>query len=1003
VPFSGRQLLAGWAVGFSLGALAFGAEVYRSTNTQPSGQPLPPKEAASRLRVPPGFRVTLAASEPALRQPIAIDYDDRGRLWVAESYSYAGSNFTEEKQDRILIFEDTDGDGVFDSRKIFHDHLNRLTGLTVGFGGVWITAAPNLAFIPDKNSDDVPDGEPIVYLDGWTLEAEHNTVNGLKWGPDGWLYGRQGIKKASLVGRPGAASRERTEVSSGIWRFHPTGHRFEVVADGTINPWGLDFDDYGQAFASTSVVDHFWHVVPGARWERWKDRGGHPDPYTYELMGPTNDHLHWGGGQWDKGGRISGGNDALGGGHSHSDAIIYLGDRWPDEYRGTVFMSNIHGRRINRDAIKRSSGDGRYVATHLPDFVTVDDPWFRAISLAYGPDGDVVMTDWSDFGECHDRDGVHRNSGRIYKLSWGEPRKVAVDLGRESNERLVALQLHANDWYVRHARRLLQERAHEGADMAAVRDSLRKMFGEASTTPQKLRALWALHVTGGTDTMWLTSLLRSPDEHLRHWAVRLLTENEPAVATNAALTELARTEKSWLVQMALASALQRMPLASRPPLARALILGCSAATDVNLIRLLWYGFQPCVAKDPAQAAQLAVECRAPKLRQFVARRLAEQMGDDPLPGAAFLLALRQTGDPAVQRDLIDGALLGLKGRSVSRVPEHLVEILQRLAEAENVSLRHGATLLAAALGDERALARLRAQLNDRSAPTAVRESTLARLAELKPVWLIDDLIALVRSRELLEPAMRALPGFSDQRVVEVVIGAFPALSPAGRAVAINSLVARADFARGLVDAMEKGRIARREISPLQARQISQLGDTALAGRLDRVWGSVGRQSSETEATLRRFRLALTPAVLLGANLAGGAAVFDQRCALCHRLFDRGQTIGPDLTGSGRKDLDYLLTNIVDPNAVVPADYRLVIITLKDGQVHSGSILSETDRSLNVRTMAGEVAVERAAVKTVQRLPLSLMPPGLLESLSPTEARDLIGYLMSDGVPTGIQP
>ena len=143
--------------------------------------------------------------------------------------------------------------------------------------------------------------------------------------------------------------------------------------------------------------------------------------------------------------------------------------------------------------------------------------------------------------------------------------------------------------------------------------------------------------------------------------------------------------------------------------------------------------------------------------------------------------------------------------------------------------------------------------------------------------------------------------------------------------------------------------------------------------------------------------------MLGANLPAGATVFEQRCAACHQLFGRGQSIGPDLTGSGRKDLDYLLINVVDPNAAVATDYRLTVVTLKDGQVHTGSILKETDRALTVRTMAAEVTLDRAEVKTVQRLPMSLMPPGLFESLSPAELRDLVAYLMSDGLPPGPQP
>ncbi|MBM82436.1 MAG: dehydrogenase, partial [Planctomycetaceae bacterium] len=222
------------------------ADDFVPKNTQKPGEsPLPPAESLRSLTVPKGFTVTLAASEPDVRQPIAIAFDDRGRLWVAESYSYNGSKFTDEHNDRILIFEDTDGDGVLNERRVFCDGLTHLTGLQIGFGGAWITAPPHLAFIPDRDGNDRPDGEPIVHLDGWSLKAEHNSVNGLTWGPDGWLYGRHGIKQPSRVGRPGSSDDERVDLSCCIWRFHPTRHVFEVVVDGTINPWGLDFDDHG--------------------------------------------------------------------------------------------------------------------------------------------------------------------------------------------------------------------------------------------------------------------------------------------------------------------------------------------------------------------------------------------------------------------------------------------------------------------------------------------------------------------------------------------------------------------------------------------------------------------------------------------------------------------------------------------------------------------------------------------------------------------------------------
>ncbi|MEK6247071.1 MAG: hypothetical protein N2C12_02760, partial [Planctomycetales bacterium] len=299
------------------------------------------------------------------------------------------------------------------------------------------------------------------------------------------------MKQPSLVEHPGDAPDKRIELSCSIWRYHPIRQVFEMVADGTINPWGLDFDDHGQGFFTTSVVEHLWHLVPGAHYERWKNRGVHPNPYVYEAMSATSDHLHWASGTWDKAGRLAAGNQEQGGGHSHCDAMIYLGDRWPEQFRGTLFTSNIHGRRVNRDRLIRT--DGSFQGVHADDFLIANDPWFRAVSMEYGPDGDVYITDWSDNGECHDRDGVHRTSGRIYKVTWGAPIHVNVDLNKASNQQLVEYQLHHNDWFVRHARRILQERSAEGQDMSAVHAELRRMFLTHTDVTRKLRALWALY------------------------------------------------------------------------------------------------------------------------------------------------------------------------------------------------------------------------------------------------------------------------------------------------------------------------------------------------------------------------------------------------------------------------------------------------------------------------------------------------------------------------------
>jgi len=205
--------------------------------------PMPPDEVCRSAVLPPGFQLTAFAAEPDVKNPIAITTDDRGRLWVAENYTWAGAdagNFNVKLRDRVVILEDTDGDGKHDKRTVFWDQATRLTSIEVGFGGVWLLCSPNLLFIPDRNRDDVPDGPPEIVLNGFNTDAvSHTAANGLKWGPDGWLYGRHGILGTSKIGVPGADDSHRVQINTGVWKYHPTRRACEAVMHGMTNPWGF--------------------------------------------------------------------------------------------------------------------------------------------------------------------------------------------------------------------------------------------------------------------------------------------------------------------------------------------------------------------------------------------------------------------------------------------------------------------------------------------------------------------------------------------------------------------------------------------------------------------------------------------------------------------------------------------------------------------------------------------------------------------------------------------
>jgi hypothetical protein len=422
-----------------------------------------------------------------------------------------------------------------------------------------------------------------------------------------------------MIGKPGTPEKDRVRFDGGVYRYHPVRKVWEPFADGTTNPWGIDWDDYGEAFVCNCVNPHLFHVIQGAHYEPWRNRKS--SEFAYERIDTIADHLHFVGTGNVRDGLGSPEEDAAGGGHAHCGTMVYLGDNWPDRYRNTVFMNNIHGKRINNDILKRK-GSG-YTASHGPDLMRSADPWYMGVTLAYGPDGGVFASDWSDTGECHSRRNTRRQTGRIYKIIYGKPRFQRVDLSKLDNDALVKLLDHKNDWYVRHARRLLQERTARGDDMTEVRRQIFAMFENRSDVPGKLRALWALHVTGGLSDAFLIRQLDHESEQIRAWAVRLLCEDRnPPPAALEKFTQLAAEGDSPLVRLSLASALQRLAPKDRWDVAEALASRGEDADDQNLPLMIWYGVEPLVHEDLNRFVGLAGTSKIPLVRRHIARRAA---------------------------------------------------------------------------------------------------------------------------------------------------------------------------------------------------------------------------------------------------------------------------------------------------------------------------------------------------------------------------------------------
>ena len=957
--------------------------------------PVIPSESAARMTVPEGFKVTLFASEPDVRQPIAFTIDPRGRLWVVENFSYPNWRTKPEGKDRIVIFEDVDGDGRFDVRKVFWEKGANLTGLALGFGGVWACETPNLIFIPDRNGDDIPDGEPVVELDGWDVKGQHNLFNGLNWGPDGWLHGCNGIMSNSRVGRPGTPDADRVPINCGVWRYHPTRKVFEVVAHGTTNPWGLDFDDHGQAFITNCVIPHLYRVVPGARFQRMY--GQDFNPFTYERMGTTADHIHWAGGNWTDSRGGQGKHGEAGGGHAHVGAMIYLGDNWPDRYRDSLFTCNLHGNRVNNDALRRE-GSG-YVATHSPDFLKANDPWFRGMELRYGPDGGVYLTDWSDTGECHetDADGPHRENGRIYKITYDSTKAEPVNLAKLDSIELARLQSHKNDWYVRTAGRLLQERAASGAEMAPVREVLRGQFDSEADVPKKLRAFWALYATGGLDEAALVAQLGHAEEWVRAWSVRLLVDGKaPTLPTLNRFASMARHDPSPLVRLELASALGRLPFVSRPVIVEGLLSHSEDARDASLPLMTWYSLEPLVPLDRTWAVGLVSRCEIPTIRQFIARRVVavDDAEKDGKGVAGLVRLLGESINPVLMVDVLEGFREAYRGRKSVEIPEGWSAVLERLSISPIAEVRNGGLALALQFDDPKAVAILQATISDGSQSSKRRMDALHLLAERRIPGLAPRLLPLLDQPPLRGAAIRALAGYDDPAIPGAIVRLYQGMTEADRLDAVATLAARASTALSLLEAVRAGIIPRRDLSATTARQLLVLNDSKITAILGEVWGTIRPTSTSKAPLMARYKATLKPDRLKTADPSKGRSVFQRNCVACHKLFDEGGDVGPELTGSDRANVDYLLENVLDPNASVPLEYRAATVALADGRVLTGLVQKQDDKTLVVRTSNERLVLAREDVSEFKASNLSMMPEGLFEKLTDDEVRDLIAYLAS---------
>ena len=1030
----------------ALGGGAMGAEAPLPegvVNSQPPGAPPPSGEKVlASMRLPQGFSATLFAEEPFVQQPIGFDFDDRGRLWVAESYTYP--EWKQGRQsgvDRLIILEDGDGDGRHDKRTVFAEGLRNLTSVACASDGVWLICAPDLVFLPDANRDDKPDGPAERRLTGFEHDKiKHNIASNLTWGPDGWLYGLHGIQARSMIetldAKGHAMQAEAVPLECGLWRYDTKRRNFEPVCFGTTNPFGVDFNEQGEAFFTNCVIGHLWQAIPGAHFKRMYG----PDIHGHEnLLDTCADHLHWGGGAWQESRAAIDIHSIAGGGHAHCGSMIYLGDNWPSEYRGKLFTINLHGRRLNCDLLE--SRGSAYVGRHQPDMVFVDNPWFRGVTLKYGPDGAVYISDWTDQGECHDDDGVHRNSGRIYKVVYGKTEHRPFDLRTASNEKLFELLAHKNAWFARHAQRILYERVlHPGneTDRQALLQALQSLLQST-----KDFAVWqaAMRVVMAYEPEEAASaeMHAAANALLQRYAVdaasrfshldvvlfclgaapRFPIDNWGAPNHPLFTPEVQRNIRARLKMFSALSAAGRGVSSSSGALhhnqerllnnAFALIQPlpeiADEASDYAMLHMYEMALHDLFRAQgsPKEAAQsrpffeLLKNCKSPYLRNALVRVAIRQADMESFP-AAYLdgaLALQDSADLASFLNAMRDAYHAARG--MQRAPwedsEKQSKAFAQLLAHPHALVKKAALQLGVVLGDETAIAlatRLakEAATAQTSAPQAVEEyqllmqSPYANHAELAAMGL--------KSQSLREVALHHLAKANGPDIQQE-IDKFNALPSPEQDLIVSALVTKPTLINGLVTAMEEKKIPPAAVSVFAARQAMARDDEALKTRFRAVWGELRDTRAEAKALLVKHQTQLAE-LSSPADVLRGEQVFTRNCRNCHKMFGQGGEMGPELTGADRRNADYVLLNVLDPSASVSTRYKLVNLQLADGSILSGVIQNENGGVITLKTVNGPVLVARHDIEEVVETGLSPMPEGLLDRLTPDELRDLLAYL-----------
>ncbi|MDB5351799.1 MAG: putative rane-bound dehydrogenase [Planctomycetota bacterium] len=973
-------------------------------------KPLDAAESVKHIALPPGFETKLFVSEPKIGKPITMNWDHKGRLWIAETVDYPNELQAKGKgRDRISIVEDTDGDGTADKVTVFADNLSIPTSLCFARGGVIVAQAPDMLFLKDTDGDDKADVRETLFT-GFGTGDTHAGPSNLRYGLDNWIYAIIGYS-----GFNGTVGGERHSFRQGFFRFKTDGSKLEFLRNTNNNSWGVGMSEEGLLFGSTANgCPSVYMPIPNRYYEMVRGMS----PTVLQNMADSNRFFPI----TEKVRQV----DWHGGFTAGAGSALYTARTYPKQYwNKTAFVAEPTGHLVATFTLHPNGTD--FSSHNAWNLVASDDEWTSPIMAEVGPDGQVWIIDWYNFIVQHNptpegfktgkggayeipvRDKTH---GRIYRIvaKDGKPSEQPK-LSKDDPNGLVSALTNDNMFWRLHAQRLLVERGN--ADVA--RDLALMVFSSKSVNPNMdraaIHALWSLAAlkgwehTGDRKTFAATAALRNPSAGVRRNAalsmpllsgsraipaIELVDDLDPQVRL-AAFLAVADSEPTRSYAIVVVNALMNGAIDGD----RWLPDAATAAAAKNDREFLAAIAGQSFSKPPSNDVVLVVS----RVSEHFARSA-------PVSEVGPILANLDKADAVIRNAIVAGLARGWpkdKAAKLDAVAEKSIgELLPKLSPDGRGQLIGLASRWGVKSLDEYAkqiAGAFLATASDESKPEVGRLDAARQLIELRKTdaRAAGDLLGLIKPRTSPELASGLLDAVAKSEASEaggIMVESFPTMTPVARKAVLRTLLSRADWTAELIRGAEEGKIPMTALSLDQSQSLAAHPDSKLAARAKALLAKGG---GLPDPDRQKVIDALSPIVLKGGDAAKGKVVFTAQCAKCHSHSGEGGKVGPDLTGMAAHPKSELIIHILDPSRSVEGNFIQYTVSTTDGRVLNGLLASETKTSVELLDAEGKKQVIlREDIDELAASKKSVMPEGFEKQVPPESIADLLQFLTQRG-------